>query len=64
MYLFTYPIFTFVASKTLQTLGPTKGVWIGIVLVLLGVWLRCLVNQGFTWVTIGFLIAGIGRPFI
>ncbi len=52
------------ASKTLQLIGPTKGVYIGIVLVVLGVWIRCLVNTSFTYVTIGFLIAGIGRPFI
>lgn len=59
-----HPIFTFPAAYFIDTYGSRIGIIIGSILCLLGTCLRLLVNQGFAWVIIGQVIAGIGRPFI
>lgn len=59
-----HPIFTFPASYVIDTYGTRTGIAIGSALALVGVALRLLINQGFYWVIIGQVVAGIGRPFI
>ena len=64
--LFTlmHPIFTFPASYVIDTYGSRLGIGIGCILALIGVGLRMLVNEGFFWIIVGQILAGIGRPFI
>jgi FLVCR family feline leukemia virus subgroup C receptor-related protein len=64
--LFTlmYPIFTFPASYVIDTFGTKTGITIGATLVILGAGMRALINNHFSFVIAGQIIAGIGRPFI
>ncbi len=59
-----HPIFTFPASYVIDTYGTRIAISFGCSLAIIGVGLRVLVNQSFSWVIIGQIIAGIGRPFI
>lgn len=59
-----HPLFTFPASYVIDTYGTRMGISIGTLFALIGVRLRMMVNQGFAWVIIGQVVAGIGRPFI
>lgn len=59
-----HPIFTFPASYVIDTYGTRTGIALGSALALIGVGLRLLINEGFVWVIVGQVIAGIGRPFI
>jgi MFS transporter, FLVCR family, feline leukemia virus subgroup C receptor-related protein len=64
LFALMHPIFTFPAAYFIDTYGSRIGITIGCFLCLLGTCLRLLVNQGFAWVIVGQVIAGIGRPFI
>ena len=59
-----HPIFTFPAAYFIDTYGSRIGITIGCFLCLLVNCLILLVNQGFAWVIVGQVIAGICRPFI
>jgi len=59
-----HPIFTFPAAYVIDTYGSRIGISIGCVLGIVGISMRLLVNQGFVWVIVGQVLAGIGRPFI
>ena len=59
-----HPLFTFPASFAIDTYGTRVGIAIGSALCLIGTGLRMLVNDSFSWVIVGQVIAGIGRPFI
>lgn len=64
LFALMHPIFTFPASYVIDTYGTKAGICLGSILALIGVGLRMLANQGFAWVIVGQVIAGIGRPFI
>lgn len=64
MFALMHPIFTFPASYVIDTYGTRIAISFGSTLAIIGVGLRVLVNQSFSWVIIGQIIAGIGRPFI
>jgi FLVCR family feline leukemia virus subgroup C receptor-related protein len=59
-----HPIFTFPAAYIIDTYGTRRGILIGSVLGIIGISLRLFVNSSFSWVIIGQVLAGIGRPFI
>lgn len=59
-----HPLFTFPASFVIDTYGTRTGITVGSMLALIGVAMRIFVNEGFAWVVVGQVIAGIGRPFI
>ena len=44
--------------------GLKFGTCIGILLTTLGLWLKCLVNQGFVYVVVGQTIIAAGQPFL
>jgi len=64
LFALMHPIFTFPASYIIDTYGTRTGIVIGSLLGIIGVSLRLLVNSNFTWVIVGQILAGIGRPFI
>jgi hypothetical protein len=51
-----YTIFTFPAGKTLDNYGPRIGITIGVSLIAAGVWIRCLINQSFLFIILGFIL--------
>jgi len=59
-----HPIFTFPANYVIDKYGLKWGINIGGFLIILGCWIRTLVNSDFSFVILGFMISGIGRPFI
>ena len=64
LFVLMYPIFSFPAAYIIDTFGTKVGIGLGCLLGLIGVSCRMLINEGFYWVIIGQVIAGIGRPFI
>ena len=56
--------FNFVANFFIKKFGTLVTIWTGVILTLLGCWLRNLVNYNFSWFLIGSFIAAIGNPFI
>jgi FLVCR family feline leukemia virus subgroup C receptor-related protein len=64
LFALMHPIFTFPAAYIIDTYGTRTGIIIGSLLGIVGVSLRLLVNENFTWVVVGQILAGIGRPFI
>lgn len=64
LFALMHPVFTFPAAFVIDKYGTRAGIRLGCVLCFIGTSLRLLVNQGFYWVIIGQVIAGIGRPFI
>ena len=64
LFALMHPVFTFPASYAIDTYGTKVGIAIGSGLCLLGTGLRLFVNNSFSWVIVGQVIAGIGRPFI
>lgn len=64
LYMLTHPLFTICANGVIEKNGLAAGVRIGSLFLLLGVGLRVLVYYNWHFVTIGYIIAGIGRPFI
>ena len=59
-----HPLFTFPAAYVIDTYGTRTGIIVGSLLGIVGISLRLLVNTSFTWVIVGQILAGIGRPFI
>lgn len=55
---------TFPSSLLIDRLGTHIGLIIGCTFVLVGVWLRTILNFRFFFVIIGQFVAGIGRPLI
>ena len=64
LFALMHPLFTFPASYVIDTFGSRVGISLGSAFCLLGTCMRMLVNQSFTWVIAGQVMAGIGRPFI
>lgn len=64
LFALMHPLFTFPAAYVIDTYGTKFGIALGSSLCLVGTCVRLLVNQSFTWVIVGQVIAGIGRPFI
>lgn len=54
----------FPSTYVLDRYGLRVGVMWGITLTVLGLWLRCLVNQSFWWVVAGQTVMAIGQPFL
>lgn len=53
IYMAIFIIFVFPTNYVLDKGGLRLGVLIGFILTCLGMWIKCLVNQGFYWVLIG-----------
>lgn len=63
-FLLMHPIFTFPASFVIEKYGTYIGMFIGSILTIIGVCIKCLIERSFYFVIFGNVLAGIGRPFI
>ncbi len=67
LFLLMHPIFTIPSSYVIE-LPKYDGIRIatilGSILIIIGVWMRCLVNVSFDYVIWGSAIIGIGRTFL
>lgn len=67
MVLFSMLIFIlmyFPSVHVLDSWGLRKGITLGISLTVLGLWVRCLVNQSFFFAILGQAISATGQPFL
>lgn len=62
--MFLLPITTPLANYVLDKNGASFGIKIGLVLTLLGAWIRIFINDFFEIIWIGNVFAATGAPFI
>jgi hypothetical protein len=55
---------TFIATYVVDVYGPSKAIKLGLLLTLLGGWIRVFVNDYFEIIIVGNVLAAIGAPFI
>jgi hypothetical protein len=53
-------LFVFPTNIVLDKGGLRLGIWLGVLLTVMGMWTKCLINKGFYFVLIGQFIAALG----
>ena len=64
IYMFTFIPMNFPGDYIMDHLGLRIGMCIGVLLTIIGAWIRILVNENFLYVLLGQLVASFGQPFI
>jgi fucose permease len=54
----------FPSAWMLDVYGLRNGLIFGSLLTCIGMWIKCLINNGFFWAWIGQVIAGCGQPLL
>lgn len=62
--MIAYLPINFPSNYAIDTLGPRFGIITGVVLTLIGMWVKCLINAEFYMIIVGQIIAAIGQPFL
>lgn len=64
IYMAIFVLFVFPASIIIDKGGLCVAVLGGILLTLIGMWVKCLINHAFWWVLVGQFVAALGQPLI
>lgn len=60
IYMAIFILFVFPTNIVLDKGGLRLGIWLGVLFTVMGMWTKCLINQGFYFVLIGQFIAALG----
>ena len=64
IYMGVFVIFNFPANIALDRRSLRFGVNLGVVLTMVGMWIKVLINRSFLWVILGQMFAAVGQPFL